>query len=175
MAAPATLGLQTRFLCNGCHGPGAGISCLPIALKYLYFCLALICKDAHSFRAETWGNPLLWTIVFNQLSLIFKGFSWKSEICRRIWRHKQHAATLSWKEHRKGFGDQVKKEKTWHLCGRAKKRWKISNTHRPEAGEVLEGFDIQTCLGRWQGPCQGGCVSSAIGTQGKQPPHSLCF
>lgn len=42
--------------------------------------------------------------------------------------HKPYAATLSWKEHRKGFGDQVKKEETWHLHGRAIKRWKISNT-----------------------------------------------
>lgn len=30
--------------------------------------------------------------------------------------HKQGAATLRWKEHRKGFGDKIKKEKTCIFC-----------------------------------------------------------
>lgn len=65
--------------------------------------------------------------------------------------HKQLAPTLSWKEHRKGFGDQMKKEETWHLHGRVKKKKKNVEDEQytgQRAGEVLEGCDLQTCLGR---------------------------
>lgn len=53
--------------------------------------------------------------------------------------HKQRAATLSWKEHKKGFGDQMKKEKTWHLHGRAEKGGRLA-IHRPEGWRGAGGF-----------------------------------
>lgn len=98
----------------------------------------------------------------------------------RVWNlqkdleeHKQRAATLGWKEHRKG--DRMKKEKAWNLWQSKKKRWKISNT---QARGLERHWRVVTFRPTQEGdrdPAREGYVSSAIGTQGKQPPHSLCF
>lgn len=72
--------------------------------------------------------------------------------------HKQLAPTLSWKEHRKGFGDQMKKEETWHLHGRVKKkkkkrrRWAI---HRPEGWGGIGGLWHSDLLGKVTGTLPG--------------------
>lgn len=163
MAAPATL---------SCYRPGARISCLPIALKIIIILLS-VCKE-YSFLLHlvTLGSIFVLGQCF--FVLFFKsafphiwGLSRQFYICKIIWKGTSRAL-LFWKGSR-SFGDKIKEH---GICCRAKEvddQW----WHRPEAAGEVQSVDIETCSGRWQRPCQGGCVSSAVGTQGKQPPHSL--
>lgn len=90
---------------------------------------------------------MLWASVFNQPSLTFEGFPESPEFAEDLEGHKQGAATLRWKEHRKGFGDKIKKEKTGHLL-QSERGGRLAIT---QAGGLLENWRALTLRPAWEG------------------------